>query len=88
MRQIAEVVGVSEKVIRKQRRRLGWPAAKVVQVELPLPAPAADSNLSGSVAPTDEPVQDAALARRRHWLPLVLPVRGGATVLADALRSR
>jgi len=54
LRQIAEVVGVSEKAIRKQLRRLGWPAAKVVQGELPLPAPGADPNLSGSAAPADE----------------------------------
>lgn len=31
MRQIADVVGVSEKAIRKQLRRLGWPAAKVME---------------------------------------------------------
>ena len=60
LRQIAEVVGVSEKAIRKQLRRLGWPAAKVVQGELPLPAPSADPNLSGSAAPADEPVAAAA----------------------------
>jgi transposase len=56
LRQIAEVVGVSEKAIRKQLRRLGWPAAKVVQAELPLAAPGADPNLSGSAAPADGPV--------------------------------
>jgi transposase len=31
LRQIAEVVGVAENAIRKQLRRLGWPAAKPVQ---------------------------------------------------------
>jgi transposase len=56
LRQIAEVVGVSEKAIRKQLRRLGWPAAKAMQAELPLSAPGADPNLSGSTAPADEPV--------------------------------
>jgi transposase len=56
LRQIAEVVGVSEKAIRKQLCRLGWPAAKVVQGELPLPGPGADPNLSGSAASADEPV--------------------------------
>jgi transposase len=56
LRQIAEAVGVSEKAIRKQLRRLGWPAAEVVQAELPLPTPGADPNLSGSAAPADEPV--------------------------------
>jgi transposase len=55
LRQIADVVGVSEKAIRKQLRRLGWPAAKVVQSELPLPA-GADPNLSGSAATGDEAV--------------------------------
>jgi transposase len=62
LRQIANVVGVSEKAIRKQLRRLGWPAAKVVQAELPLPAPAADPNLSGSAVPGDEPVAAPAPA--------------------------
>ena len=50
LRQIAEAVGVSEKAIRKQLRRMGWPATRAVQAELPL---SADPNLSGS-APADE----------------------------------
>jgi hypothetical protein len=36
--QIADTVGVSEKAIRKQLRRLGWSAAKPAQAALPLPA--------------------------------------------------
>jgi len=56
LRQIAEVVGVSEKAIRKQLRRLGWPAAKSMQAELPLSASGADPNLSGSAAPVNEAV--------------------------------
>jgi hypothetical protein len=60
LRQIADVVGVSEKAIRKQLRRLGWPAAKAVQAELQLFAPAADPNVSGSAAPAEDP--DAAAA--------------------------
>jgi transposase len=47
LRQIATTVGVSEKAIRKQLRRLGWPAAKPAQIELPIPQGAADPNLSG-----------------------------------------
>ena len=75
LRQIAEVVGVSEKAIRKQLRRLGWPAAKVVQGELPLPAPGADPNLSGSAAPADEPVAAPA--------PGADPNLSGSAVPAD-----
>jgi lambda repressor-like predicted transcriptional regulator len=59
LRQIADVVGVSEKAIRKLLHRLGWPAAKAVQAELPL-APRADPNLSGSAGPVDEPAGTAA----------------------------
>jgi len=62
LRQIADAVGVSEKAIRKQLRRLGWPVAKPVQAELPLPAPAADPNLSGSAAPAEAAVESAAPA--------------------------
>jgi transposase len=53
-RQIAAVVGVSEKAVRKQLRRLGWPAARSVQIELPIATPAADPNLSGPTAPATE----------------------------------
>jgi transposase len=53
-RQIAERVGVSEKAIRKQLRRLGWRARDPVQQALPLVALAADPNLSGSVATAEE----------------------------------
>jgi transposase len=60
LRQIAEVVGVSEKAIRKQLRRLGWPAAKPEQPELPLPAPDADPNLSGSAAAAEAVAGTAA----------------------------
>jgi transposase len=56
LRQIADRVGVSEKAIRKQLRRLGWPSAKPVQAELPLLGPAADPNLSGSAPPAEAPV--------------------------------
>ena len=62
LRQIADRVGVSEKAIRKQLRRLGWPAARPVQTELPLPAPGADPNLSGSATPADEAVGTVAPA--------------------------
>ncbi|HEU4733433.1 MAG TPA: helix-turn-helix domain-containing protein [Kofleriaceae bacterium] len=53
-RQIAATVGVSEKAIRKQLRRLGWPSAEPVQIELPIAGPAADPNLSGPLAPAVE----------------------------------
>jgi transposase len=56
LRQIADRVGVSEKAIRKQLRRLGWPSARPVQAELPLPGPAADPNVSGSPPPAEAPV--------------------------------
>jgi transposase len=62
LRQIADAVGVSEKAIRKQLRRLGWPPAKPAQIELPLPAPAADPNLSGSAMAAVEPVEPPAPA--------------------------
>lgn len=75
LRQIAEVVGVAENAIRKQLRRLGWPAAKPVQAELPLLAPAAHPNLSGSAAVADEPV--AAHAPTAH------PKLSGSAVAAD-----
>ena len=54
-REIAEAVGVSDKAIRKQLRRLGWPPAKPAQIELPLSGPAADANLSGPPATAAEP---------------------------------
>jgi transposase len=50
VRQIAEVVGVSEKAIRKQLRRLGWPAAQPTQAALPLPTRDADRKLAGALA--------------------------------------
>lgn len=56
-RQIAAAVGVSEKAIRKQLRRLGWPSAEPEQIELPIPGPAADPNLSGPPAPAAEPAR-------------------------------
>jgi len=62
LRQIAEVVGVSEKAIRKQLRRLGWPAAEPTQAPLPLSAPAADPKLSGSTAPVGEAAATPASA--------------------------
>lgn len=64
LRQIADLVGVSEKAIRKQLRRLGWPPAKDVeaQVALPIPSPAADPNLSGPRTGTGGPVAGAAQA--------------------------
>jgi DNA-binding CsgD family transcriptional regulator len=64
LRQIADTVGVSEKAIRKQLRRLGWPPAKPapVQIALPIPAPAADPNLSGSADAPGEPAAPAAAA--------------------------
>jgi Transposase protein/Winged helix-turn helix len=55
LRQIADRIGVSEKAIRKQLRRLGWPATNSTQAELPLTERAADPNLSGSAAPVGEP---------------------------------
>jgi transposase len=55
-RQIAERVGVSEKAIRKQLRRLGWRVRDPVQQALPLATLAADPNLPGSAAPAEEPV--------------------------------
>jgi hypothetical protein len=56
-RQIATAVGVSEKAIRKQLRRLGWPAAEPAQIEQPSPGPAADPNLSGPPLPAGEPAE-------------------------------
>ena len=55
--QIAEAIGVSEKAIRKQLRRLGWPVANVVQAELSLPA---GPNLSGSATTAEESVATRA----------------------------
>ena len=55
LREIADRVGVSEKAIRKQLRRLGWPAAKTEQTDLLLPESVADPNLSGSAAPVEDP---------------------------------
>jgi transposase len=61
LRQIAEAVGVSEKAIRKQLRRLGWPSTKAeAQVALPIPASTADPNLSGPEAGLGEPAAAAA----------------------------
>lgn len=60
LRQIAEVVGVSEKAIRKQLRRQGWPAAKAEQAALPWLEPGADPNLSGSAVTAAEPGGAAA----------------------------
>jgi transposase len=56
LRQIADRLGVSEKAIRKQLRRLGWPARDPAQTALPLAVPAADPNLSGSAVAPDEAV--------------------------------
>lgn len=61
LRQIADCVGVSEKAIRKQLRRLGWSSPVVEQIELELGPPAADPNLSASAAPPVEDVAAAAL---------------------------
>jgi transposase len=61
LRQIADAVGVSEKAIRKQLRRLGWPPAKPsqAQIALPIPAPAADPNLSGPATAPGDPAAPA-----------------------------
>ena len=56
LREIARRVGVSEMAIRKQLRRLGWPAAKAAQTALPLAGLAANPNLSGSGRGPAEPV--------------------------------
>ena len=77
LRQIGEVVGVAENAIRKQLRRLGWPAAKQMQAEMPLLAPDAHPNLSGSVATVEEP--GAAHAPDAH------PNLSGSAVAGDEL---
>lgn len=75
LRQIAEVVGVAENAIRKQLRRLGWPAAQPVQAALPLLAPGAHPNLSGSAAVADAPVAAGA--------PTAHPNLSGSAVTAE-----
>jgi transposase len=58
LRQIADVVGVSEKAIRKQLRRLGWPPTRPAQTQLSFPR-GADPNLSGSAVTAEEPAATA-----------------------------
>ncbi len=53
-REIARRLGVTEKAVRKQLRRLGWQAPRAVQGTLALGEPAADPNLSASA--TSPPV--------------------------------
>ena len=77
VRQIAEVVGVSEKAIRKQLRRLGWPAAQPEQAALPLPLPAADPKLSGSAATAEAVAGTAA--------PAADPNVSGSAATAEAV---
>ena len=64
LRQIADAVGVSEKAIRKQLRRLGWPPPRLApaQIVLPIPATAADPNLSGPPPTAEQPTAPAAEA--------------------------
>ena len=54
LRTIAARIGVSEKAIRKQLRRQGWPASLPAQPGLPMPGLGADLNLSGSGGRADE----------------------------------
>jgi transposase len=55
VRKIAARIGVSEKAVRKQLRRLGWQPADSKQLSLPLPdETGADPNLSASPATTAE----------------------------------
>ena len=75
LRQIAEVVGVSEKAIRKQLRRLGWPAAKPAQAELPLPSRDADPKRSGSAVAVEVAADSAA--------PAADPKRSGSVAAAE-----
>jgi len=56
LREIGDAVGVSEKSIRNQLRRLGWRAPVAEQAELPLGPPGADPKLSASAA---SPVEQA-----------------------------
>jgi transposase len=64
-RAIAERLGVTEKAVRKQLRRLGWKAPEPEQIELPLGEPGADPNLSASsitaLTPTPEAPPEAAV---------------------------
>jgi len=62
LRQIADAVGVTEKAIRKQLRRLGWPPTKPAQIELSLGALATYPNLSGSAAAPEGAVEPSTLA--------------------------
>jgi transposase len=60
-REIARRLGVSEKAIRKLLARQGFRAPRAEQVSLPLPAPAADPNLSvGTPDPTVPTVESPA----------------------------
>src|SRR5439155_16147249 len=59
LRQIADAVGVSEKAIRKQLRRLGWPPVKPAPAQIALPI-AADLNVSGPAAGPDVAAASAA----------------------------
>jgi transposase len=72
-RQIAAAVGVSEKAIRKQLRRLGWPAAESVQIELPIPGRAADPNRSGLPTPAVEPAEPPGPAADPNLSGLAAP---------------
>jgi transposase len=84
LRQIADAVGVSEKAIRKQLRRLGWPAAKPAQAELPLPAPAADPTLSGSAVPVEAAVAAAAPAADPNLSGSATPAEAAVASAAPA----
>ena len=60
-REIARVVGVSEKAVRNLLRRLGWKEVSVAVPELPLaPSGGADSNLSAFCAPASTSTPKAA----------------------------
>jgi transposase len=83
-RQIAERVGVSEKAIRKQLRRLGWRARDPVQQALPLATLAADPNLSGSAAPAEESARAPAGAADPNLSGSVAPAEEPARAPAGA----
>lgn len=51
-RAAAQRLGVTEKAVRKTLRRLGWKKPQATQLELALPSPSADPNLSASATPS------------------------------------
>jgi len=76
-RDVARRLGLSEKAVRKQLRRLGWKAPKVEQLTLRLALAGADPNVAASAVAAPGSVDEPHTTQTRSpwWTAPALPLR-------------